>query len=173
MKNWTTVEVLRHARHDWLNKIQLVKGYASLNKLDNIKGIVDEIIQEARQESMLSNLNLPQFAELLLTYNWRAKYFQIEYEILNVDASKLPNDETLSNWMSHFLERLEKAISNFGDNQLYIRLDTSTSVVRFNFEFSGTINNIEMLDHWFKEQGEDSIVVHHLTPSAFEVDVLF
>ena len=33
-KEWDTIEVLKHARHDWLNKLQLIKGNLSLIKID-------------------------------------------------------------------------------------------------------------------------------------------
>ena len=45
-KEWNTVEVLRHARHDWLNKLQLIKGNLDLNELDRAKEIINEIVIE-------------------------------------------------------------------------------------------------------------------------------
>ena len=45
-KNWTTFEVLRQTRHDWLNKIQIIKGNLELNKIDRVKGYIEEIIIE-------------------------------------------------------------------------------------------------------------------------------
>lgn len=45
-KNWTTIETLRQTRHDWLNKIQIIKGNLELNRIDRVKGIIDEIIVE-------------------------------------------------------------------------------------------------------------------------------
>jgi len=47
-KNWTTVELLRHARHDWLNKIQLIKGNMSIGKMDRVEAIIEEIIMDAQ-----------------------------------------------------------------------------------------------------------------------------
>lgn len=107
MREWTTVDVLRHARHDWLNKVQLIKGYASLNKMEKVKKIVEDIIRETQQESKLSNLHRPEFAELLLTYNWEGHTVQIAYEILDVDRNALPDDGELTGWMNHFLAAVE------------------------------------------------------------------
>ena len=33
-KEWNTVDVLRQVRHDWLNKLQLIKGNLDLNKME-------------------------------------------------------------------------------------------------------------------------------------------
>ena len=65
-KEWNTVELLRHVRHDWLNKLQLIKGNLDLNKIDRAKEIIAEIVIETQNETKLSNLNFPNFTLLLL-----------------------------------------------------------------------------------------------------------
>ena len=37
MGNWT-IEVLRHSRHDWLNKLQLIKGILGFKRIGQGKG---------------------------------------------------------------------------------------------------------------------------------------
>jgi stage 0 sporulation protein B (sporulation initiation phosphotransferase) len=32
-KDWNKIELLRHVRHDWLNKLQLIKQKKSFQKL--------------------------------------------------------------------------------------------------------------------------------------------
>ncbi|WP_018661008.1 Spo0B C-terminal domain-containing protein [Heyndrickxia acidiproducens] len=173
MENWTTVEVLRHARHDWLNKLQLIKGYASLNKMENIKGIVEEIIQEAQQESKLSNLHLPGFAELLLTYNWEPHTFQIEFEILDVDTSLLPDDGRLAAWTKEFFSCVDRLAAPYDDNRLYVSIETFQSFVRFIFEFSGTIKTAGVLEDWLKQQEQSRVFLHGLSPSSFRIEAMF
>ncbi len=65
-KKWSTVDVLRHARHDWLNKLQLIKGNLDLNKPERVKQIIEEIVHEAQAEAKLSNLKIPLFASLAI-----------------------------------------------------------------------------------------------------------
>ncbi|WP_312471145.1 Spo0B domain-containing protein, partial [Neobacillus sp.] len=43
-KEWDIVEVLRHSRHDWLNRLQLIKGNLDLNRIDRAKAVIDEIV---------------------------------------------------------------------------------------------------------------------------------
>ena len=68
-KEWNTVDILRHVRHDWLNKLQLIKGNLDLDKIDQAHRIIEEIIIEAQNETKLSNLNIPKFTSysLLIT----------------------------------------------------------------------------------------------------------
>ena len=64
-KEWDVVEVLRYARHDWLNKLQLIKGNLALNRLDRANEIIEEIVNESKHESKLTNINMRLFAALL------------------------------------------------------------------------------------------------------------
>jgi stage 0 sporulation protein B (sporulation initiation phosphotransferase) len=74
-KEWNIIEVLRHSRHDWLNKLQLIKGNLDLNRIDRAKAIIDEIVIETQHETKLSNLHIPLFASLLIRANWESNIF--------------------------------------------------------------------------------------------------
>jgi stage 0 sporulation protein B (sporulation initiation phosphotransferase) len=154
MKNWTVVEVLRHARHDWLNKLQLIKGNLALNKIDQVERLMDEMVVEARQESRLSNLKLPRFAEILLTFNWERHPFQIEYEILDESCSWQIDDEKLSKWIYSFFEIIEESVAPFQENYLSISFERHEENVRFYFDFSGTIKEQQKVENWLSEQME-------------------
>ncbi|GER66202.1 sporulation protein [Weizmannia acidilactici] len=173
MENWTTVEVLRHARHDWLNKLQLINGYASLNNMEKVKDIVEDIILEAQQESKLSNLHLPKFAELLLTYNWEGHPFRLEYEILDADKRLLPEDGRLYGWMKSFLACVEEMADPYGDNLLSLTFGTPQSAARFFFEFSGTIKTPGLLTGWLEAECRGRHVVHAQSETVFSVEVVF
>lgn len=43
-RDWSTLEVLRHARHDWLNQLQLIKANLSLGRTERANEIIEEII---------------------------------------------------------------------------------------------------------------------------------
>ncbi|QQZ10728.1 Spo0B C-terminal domain-containing protein [Heyndrickxia vini] len=154
MEKWTIVEVLRHARHDWMNQLQLIKGNIALNKLDNVNRIMDEMIVEAQQESRLSNLKLPHFAEILLTFNWEPHPFQIDYEIVSENGALTVDDQTLSNWIQSFFLTLEKVVVPFQENNLFISFEQYQDQTRFDFEFNGTIkeNGQELLRKWLVDQ---------------------
>jgi stage 0 sporulation protein B (sporulation initiation phosphotransferase) len=174
MKNWTVVEVLRHARHDWMNKLQLIKGNIALNKYDQVERVLEEIIMEAHQESRLSNLKLPSFAQLLLTFNWEHHHFQIEYEMINEEGTLPAEDQKISNWLISLLETLDHSVAPYQDNHLSISFERFEDSVRFFFEFSGTLTEKESIAEWIKCQKESlkKMDVKDFTAEAFRIEVL-
>jgi stage 0 sporulation protein B (sporulation initiation phosphotransferase) len=150
-KEWDIVEVLRHARHDWLNRLQLIKGNLDLNRFDRAKEVIDEIVIEAQHESKLSNLNCPLFASLLLKSNWEGHSFQLEYEVLQESESLTINDLVLTNWTNSLFVCLNSAIEPFQENHLSITIDLQKDGVRFFFDFSGIIIKNELIEQFLND----------------------
>jgi stage 0 sporulation protein B (sporulation initiation phosphotransferase) len=146
-KQWNIVEVLRQSRHDWLNKIQLIKGNLALNKLERVKEIIEEIVIETQHEAKLTNLNALEFAELLMTYNWQAQHFRLEYEVLGDVCDLSAYDEELVNWCRQFFYVLKEHADGNGENHLSISIQIEENV-RFFFDYSGTITNTNSLKEW-------------------------
>lgn len=147
-REWTIIELLRHARHDWLNKVQLIKGNLSLNNIDRVNEIINEIVVEAHQEALLSNLNFPQFATILLTYNWRNLPVYLEFEVLegeNVHGRSI-HDQLLANWTDAFLENLNESVDLLEENHLSVTIEPESDGIRFFFDFRGIITDMEKLN---------------------------
>jgi stage 0 sporulation protein B (sporulation initiation phosphotransferase) len=169
-KQWDIVEVLRHSRHDWLNRLQLIKGNLDLNRIDRAKAYIDEIVIEAQHESNLSNFHLPRFASLLLKSNWENHMFQLEYEVLtDFEAVKI-NDDILSNWTKSFFICLDQAIEAFQENHLSITIQPQSDGVRFFFDFSGIIIKKELIEQ-FLISSEIECVVKEFSESELGLEV--
>lgn len=151
-KEWNVVEVLSHSRHDWLNKIQLLKGNLSLNKIDRVKEIIEEIVHESQNESHLANLKMHKFAGLLMTYNWEQHHFRLEYEIVGDVKDYSRYDDSLHNWCIEFFSVLDHSIDCNNDNNLSISIETFNDELRFFFDFSGIITDREVIINWFNKQ---------------------
>ncbi|MFD9624903.1 Spo0B domain-containing protein [Peribacillus muralis] len=137
-KNWTTIETLRQTRHDWLNKIQIIKGNLELNRIDRVKGIIDEIIIETQNEARLSSLNLPKFTEMLLTSNWNNGSFHCEYEIIDVFKGSVEMDELMYRWTNDYFTILDKSLDPSFENSLTVSLDKKgVSDMRCSFHMQG------------------------------------
>lgn len=54
-------------RHDWLNHIQVMLGYLSLNKYDRLQAYLQKIMAEAEQESHMCHLGYAPLSHYLLT----------------------------------------------------------------------------------------------------------
>lgn len=140
-KEWDTIEVLRHARHDWMNKLQLIKGNLSLNKVDRAKDVIEEIIMEARRDAKLSNLHLPQFASSLLTCNWENHHFQLEYEVMDSQNFHRLDDPKLAGMTERLFETLDASIEPYQENHLSVTIDPQDKGIGFFFDFRGIIND--------------------------------
>ncbi|MFC0270150.1 Spo0B C-terminal domain-containing protein [Metabacillus herbersteinensis] len=151
---WGTVDLLSHSRHDWMNKLQLIKGNLSLNKYERVNEIIEEIVIEAQNESKLCNLKMLSFASLLMTYNWIQAHFTLEYEVLGdvVDLSSF--DEFMTKWCSSFFYLLNETIDRSRENHLCISIETvpSSDEVRFFFDFNGIITEKEQLQVWLESE---------------------
>jgi stage 0 sporulation protein B (sporulation initiation phosphotransferase) len=150
--------VLRHSRHDWLNRLQLIKGNLDLNRIDRAKAYINEIVIEAQHESKLSNFHLQGFASLLLKSNWESHLFQLEYEVLNeVEAVEI-NDNILSDWTKSFFSVLDQAIEAFQENHLSITIQPQSEGVRFFFDFSGIIIKKELIEQFLTSSKIDVVI---------------
>jgi stage 0 sporulation protein B (sporulation initiation phosphotransferase) len=169
-KEWDIVEVLRHSRHDWLNRLQLIKGNLDLNRIDRAKAYINEIVIEAQHESKLSNFHLPMFASLLLKSNWENHLFQLEYEVLNdLEAVKI-NDDILSTWTKSFFICLDQAIEAFQENHLSITIQPQSDGVRFFFDFSGIIIKKELIEQ-FLNFSEIEVTVKEFSENELGLEV--
>ncbi|MDQ0414555.1 Spo0B C-terminal domain-containing protein [Mesobacillus stamsii] len=151
-KEWNTIEVLRHERHDWMNKLQLIKGNLSLNKVDRAKEIIEEIIMEARQDAKLSNLHLPQFASTLLTCNWECHHFLLEYEVMNSHTFHCIDDQLLTDWTEQLFETLNSSIEPYQENHLSVTIEPQEKGIGFFFDFSGIIKDKNRLVSFLDQQ---------------------
>lgn len=151
-KEWNIVEVLRHSRHDWLNKLQLIKGNLDLNRIERAKEIIDEIVFETQNEAKLSNLQLPIFASLLMKANWENYFFRLEYEVLQDAESLKINESALTSWTALFFSSLNSAVSMYEENQLAITIvPLKEEGARFFFDFRGIINKKERIEQFLAE----------------------
>ncbi|MEH7493443.1 sporulation initiation phosphotransferase B [Neobacillus niacini] len=169
-KEWDIVEVLRHSRHDWLNRLQLIKGNLDLNRIDRAKAYINEIVIEAQHEAKLSNFHLPRFASLLLKSNWENHLFQLEYEVLNEVEAVDINDDILSDWTKSFFICLDRAIEAFQENHLSITIQPQSDGVRFFFDFSGIIIKKELIEQ-FLTATEIKVTVKEFSENELGLEV--
>ncbi|MBO0960732.1 sporulation initiation phosphotransferase B [Neobacillus sp. MM2021_6] len=169
-KEWDIVEVLRHSRHDWLNKLQLIKGNLDLNRIDRAKAVIDEIVIDAQHETKLSNIHMPLFAALLLKSNWENPSFKLEYEVLlDSEAIKI-DDAGMTNWTNSFFLCLNQSIEQFQDNHLSITIEPQSDGVRFFFDFCGIIIKKELIEKFLAETTID-VVVKDFTEKELTIEV--
>ncbi|MEK3645788.1 Spo0B C-terminal domain-containing protein [Aeribacillus sp. FSL M8-0235] len=173
-ERWSIVDALSHSRHDWMNKLQLIKGHLSLKKYDRVKEFIDEIVVEAKQESKLCNLNMPSFAELLLTYNWKGHLLILDYEVLGeaMDCSGL--DEEMFHFTTDLFQILNQNIDKKQENHITITLELfkTENNVRFFYDFNGILTDDKTLLTFLEQYQSDAITIQQIHFDTYEFTLM-
>ncbi|MCA1021721.1 Spo0B domain-containing protein [Halobacillus litoralis] len=107
MEEKEIIGLLRHKRHDWMNQIQLIQGYASLGKHDRLMDLLDTVKAESEEERKLLNAEASAFPLWLLTFNWIYASFRLTYSLeQGLDLSS--HDQTLTAYGRRLMEIMEK-----------------------------------------------------------------
>ncbi|MBD3107848.1 Spo0B domain-containing protein [Bacillus sp. AGMB 02131] len=150
-KKWDIIEILKYCRHDWLNKVQLIKGNLELGKVDEVKGIIEAFIMESKNEAQLSNLHMPKMAELLITLNWRGLPFAFEYEILEAKRGCPLIDQKMYDWTLSFIGCLCQSLDPVVANELKAVIYEKDESIRFTFDLRGKIMNKDLIAPFLRE----------------------
>ncbi|WP_245796352.1 Spo0B domain-containing protein [Domibacillus antri] len=144
-KKWTAIEALRHARHDWMNDIQLIKGFLALNKIDEAARAADHIIVKAVQESKLCNLGMPGMAEMFITFNWEKHKFLLEFEIDDEMVIEKVDDEMVTGFFQSLFSLLERHISDYSGQNLYTGFAEKDGRLMVRIEWDGELFDRSLL----------------------------
>ncbi|MGO4887430.1 Spo0B C-terminal domain-containing protein [Anaerobacillus sp. MEB173] len=160
IKEWNAVELLKHSRHDWLNQIQLIKGNLALNRIDRVNDLIEQIIVQARNESKLSNLGMPQLASQLLTFNWEPHSFILEYEVIGNVCNLSEYEELLMKWWGDFYTQLEECLTAGSENHLIVTIQTIDNETKITFDFSGNLHSGKSLMEFIQmnEKSNDKLI---------------
>lgn len=82
----TVAQSLRHARHDFLNDLQLIKMNLDLGRYKEAQAIIRSHAEASMHASRLADIGLPLTEEWLLTANWRYTGIQILVECYAIAA---------------------------------------------------------------------------------------
>ncbi|EIT85331.1 sporulation initiation phosphotransferase [Fictibacillus macauensis ZFHKF-1] len=138
-KKWSTLDVVRHARHDWLNDLQLIKTNLSLGRTDRVEEIIAAIVQSSRHESHLMNINVPELAEFLITYNWLKYPIVLSVEVTGQvkDLSKI--EAPLLHCCESLIALLNEAVDPLSENKLTLTIFNEEAVTMLTFTLEGTL----------------------------------
>ncbi|WP_181832964.1 Spo0B C-terminal domain-containing protein [Bacillus taeanensis] len=172
-EKWDTIDLLRHARHDWLNRLQLIKGNIALDHIDRANMIIDEIVIQARQEAKLSNLGMPTLVEKLLTFNWHNHHYRLEFEVIGDELNLSSFEEGLTLGIKSLFSALDSSVDELFENHLLFTFQLLDEEIRLIIDFNGKITNIESIKSWVKEVENQtrtfSVISSHVQEDEFVV----
>ncbi|MGP4061577.1 Spo0B domain-containing protein [Halobacillus sp. H74] len=147
------IALLRHKRHDWMNQIQLIQGYASLGNQDRLMVQIEEVKEEAEEERKLLNSDAEQFPLWLFTFNWVHRSYRIRYFLKEeVDLSR--HDHKLKAYAKRMLELMDGHIE---EDELYEGTVTiyvgGQAAVGMSWEWDGPFRHPADLKKKLNEEG--------------------
>ncbi|MDX8046552.1 Spo0B domain-containing protein [Gracilibacillus sp. S3-1-1] len=122
MKEQDVVEMLRHYRHDWLNDLQLILGYAQMGKLDKIEQKINGVIERSDQERGLERLNIPKTMVWLYQLNWRSETFKLQFQSkVDTPIAIIDDDELLVKVQNifHILPSYQKEYEEYAGTLIF------------------------------------------------------
>ncbi|KIL44545.1 Spo0B domain-containing protein [Jeotgalibacillus soli] len=173
------LDLLQHSRHDWMNRLQIIKGNLELANVERAREVIEEIVIEMRQEAQLSALGVPHLSEWLLTYNWvRRARLMVKFEVLTDGRLPIEMDPTLYEWLKGVVDKLEQSVCDGVDNELYfiMEIDQEQSAFHVTIEYEGG----ELKDspkNWLKDinckRVEPALTWYGSTSTQFAVKASF
>ncbi|MBM7644710.1 stage 0 sporulation protein B (sporulation initiation phosphotransferase) [Scopulibacillus daqui] len=145
------VELLRKERHEWLNELQLIKAYLSLNRFEEIEKVIERIIIKSKNEAQISNLNIPKCAALLLTFNWYPHFFKLEYEVIGSGFMLNKYDEELTALLKRWLKVFDSCASKTIENVMTLTFDIKEESARLIFDFVGSLTDHQKIEELLQE----------------------
>ncbi|RUS47663.1 Spo0B domain-containing protein [Cohnella sp. AR92] len=77
----TTINTVRHHRHDLMNEVQILYGYLKLGKPDKAIDVVERLKKQMEQDSRLSRLAAPKLIAYLLSFRTMCSTMKLEVEV--------------------------------------------------------------------------------------------
>lgn len=130
-KPMTVAQSLRHARHDFLNELQLIKMNLDLGRLQEAQAIIRSHAEASMHASRLADIGLPLTEEWLLTANWRFPEFNFHVVCL---AGRAPAqvDAELRCFLEDFVQSAKLHLTPYEVFSSEILLTSSSSFFEIN-----------------------------------------
>ncbi|MTT32420.1 sporulation protein [Terrilactibacillus sp. BCM23-1] len=142
------IDYFRHMRHDWLNDVQLIKGYLSLENYHEVDRIIDQIITKAKNESKLSNLQVPILTTYIMTYNWLDHHLHLSFQVIGRNDNDLSKyDRKMVQVIKKTLRQFDKHVLKYKDNRMFLTFDVSQKKPIIIFDFTGEIENVKVIEN--------------------------
>ncbi|TDQ37971.1 Spo0B C-terminal domain-containing protein [Aureibacillus halotolerans] len=150
MKKWSSVELIRHYRHEWLNKLQIIHGNLQLNNTAEAERIVEQIIHATINESNLTNTGMDRLTEYLLTFSWTTRVCLIDYEVIGEVREIKTLDDAIYTFVSSFVDTIEHNADTSKEQWVAVTLELASDGVHCNLSFEGKLVDEAPLNRWLE-----------------------
>ncbi|ARI76936.1 Spo0B domain-containing protein [Halobacillus mangrovi] len=148
------IMLLRHKRHDWMNQIQLIHGYASLGKHDRLMNQLEDLRTESEYERRILNSDAVKFPLWLLSFNWNHEQFRLKYIVKDeLDLSR--HDEELTALAKRMVEWIgeHKVEGELYEGTVHLYQGFDSNSIGLSWEWEGQLHNGESLKQRLNNEG--------------------
>ncbi|TAA69190.1 Spo0B domain-containing protein [Planococcus salinarum] len=139
----TVAQALRHARHDFLNELQLIGMKLDLGRGQEVQSIIRSHAEAAVQLNRLSALQMPATENWLLTAEWRFPEFRFHLEC-SAQHGTDTKDAAFAHWLERFFNNLEPQMDDAAANNCRTELAVQQSAFEIRLELDGHRQDIEL-----------------------------
>lgn len=169
MQEKEKLNILRHSRHDWMNIVQVIKGNLQLDRKDRVYDILNEVTRRAEHEAKLSDLNTPDLAYTLITFNWQWQKFHLDIEMIGKPIDCARHEKCWLKFFSHFFEKLNEQSDSTTDPTLLVSFHLQEKPY-IEFDFQGGIEDMQNMQNWLAEwQVSSSCYVENIVANEQEL----
>ncbi len=164
----SSVRTLNHHRHDWMNDLQVLFGYARLQKLDKTIEYVERIKERMTNESNIAKLGVPSLVNYIQSYRTLTSSVVLEVVIqenLQIDAMNIDGEkvaETLIQTINAY--RMAAKVSLEIPSVLRVELSKDNEALYAAFYYEGELINEKQWKHKIQQQLEGAV----MQPISFE-----
>lgn len=139
----TVAQALRHARHDFLNELQLIQMKLDLGREQEVKSIIRSHAEAAVQLNRLTALKMPATENWLLTAEWRFPEFRFHLECM-AQTGIDNKDAAFADWLEQYFTSLKKHMDTASDISCRATLKEQQSVFEIGLELAGDLQEISL-----------------------------
>lgn len=157
MDSKETINLFDHRRHDQMNDLQLLLSYTAMGKIDRVEKILREKVNEANQERKLSNLNIPETALWVMSFNWNHDDIRLAYEIKLEKTDLSAYDDQIKRTSQRVIETIRLFFVPFYLYQLSFFIESPAkekAVAEVKLIIKGEFQSIEHLEEQLKQISE-------------------
>ncbi len=117
------LQLLRVYRHDLLNQLQLVDGYAGMGQHDVSREKLQVLINQLKNERILQTIQAPQFVFWLINLKLNERDFNINWEVENNHQSIEEFDHLLVHDGKLLTHYLKQQFNDFTQVHMFIQIN--------------------------------------------------
>ncbi|GKU75709.1 Spo0B domain-containing protein [Paenibacillus sp. L3-i20] len=154
----SSIRTLNHHRHDWMNDLQVLFGYARLGKPDKTIQYVEKIIARMAVETAVAKLGVPSLISFIQSFRTVTNSLSLELDIKgDLNLSELsPDAESIAETLIHIINAYRFSVKSGNGELSVLRLELGADEdgLYAAFYYEGELMNEQQLNQKIKQQLE-------------------